>query len=286
MTTNAESSSRREWGQEVEADSLGDEFKGYVFRIQGGFDKDGFAMKQGVFSGHRLKLLLAPGAQGYRVKRKGERKRKSVRGCIVGPDIKMLSLTLVKKGENEIPGLTDEVRPRRLGPKRATGIQKLFGIERAENEKALQTTVPLIKKHAIRRTFQSKANPAMKRQKAPKIQRLVTEARLRRKRIAKQEKINRWKRTIELTSEYKKVHDTWASKKREAIKLKRKASKDEAQTKPIAATTTKDQPKQQQQPKPVVPKTVAPKTVAPPKKAPEQPKAATTKPKAPAAKKE
>jgi small subunit ribosomal protein S6e len=225
-------------------------------------------MKQGVFSGHRLKLLLSPGTQGYRAKRKGERKRKSVRGCIVGPDIKMLSCTLVKKGEKEIPGLTDEIRPRRLGPKRATGIQKLFGIERAENEKALQTTVPLIKKHAIRRTFQSKKNPQMKRQKAPKIQRLVTEARLRRKRIHKQDKIRRWKRTIDLTSEYKKVHDTWASKQREAIKLKRKASKDE--TKPVAV---------KEQPKPV-----ATKPVAATKKPAEKPKVA--KPKAPATKKQ
>jgi len=254
-------------GQEVEADSLGDEYKGYVFRIQGGFDKDGFAMKQGVFSGNRLKLLLAPGAQGYRAKRKGERKRKSVRGCIVGPDIKMLSLTVVKKGEKEIPGLTDEIRPRRLGPKRATGIQKLFGIERAENEKALQTTVPLIKKHAIRRTFTSKKNPQMKRQKAPKIQRLVTETRLRRKRIQKQDKIKRWKRTIELTSQYKKLHDTWAAKQREALKLKRKASKEE-----VAKPATKEQPKQ-----------AVPKTVAPPKKTTEQPKPAKTT-KAPAKK--
>jgi small subunit ribosomal protein S6e len=258
-------------GQEVEADSLGDEFKGYVFRIQGGFDKDGFAMKQGVFSANRLKLLLAPGTQGYRAKRKGERKRKSVRGCIVGPDIKMLSCTLVKKGEKEIPGLTDEVRPRRLGPKRATGIQKLFGIERAENEKALQTTVPLIKKHAIRRTFQSKKNPQMKRQKAPKIQRLVTEARLRRKRIHKQDKIRRWKRTIELTSQYKKVHDTWAQKQREAIKLKRKASKDSKDgSKPVAV---KDQPKP-----------VATKPVAATKKPVEQPKATKPKPKTPVVK--
>ena len=35
-------------GQEVEADQLGDEFKGYVFKITGGNDKDGFPMRQGV----------------------------------------------------------------------------------------------------------------------------------------------------------------------------------------------------------------------------------------------
>lgn len=35
---------------EVEADSLGDEWKGYVFRIAGGNDKQGFPMKQGVLT--------------------------------------------------------------------------------------------------------------------------------------------------------------------------------------------------------------------------------------------
>jgi small subunit ribosomal protein S6e len=32
---------------EVEIDALGDEFKGYVVRIGGGNDKQGFPMKQG-----------------------------------------------------------------------------------------------------------------------------------------------------------------------------------------------------------------------------------------------
>lgn len=86
-------------GQEVEADGLGEEFKGYVFKITGGFDSDGFAMKQGIFSNTRIRLLLSPGATGYRATRKGERKRRSVRGCIVGPDIKMLSCIITKKGE-------------------------------------------------------------------------------------------------------------------------------------------------------------------------------------------
>lgn len=96
----------------------------------------------------------------------------------------MLSLSLVKKGDKEIPGLTDTVKSRRLGPKRAAGIRKLYGIEKVEGEKT-QSSVALIKKNAIRRTFKSKKNAEANRHKAPKIQRLVTEARLRRKRIQK-----------------------------------------------------------------------------------------------------
>jgi small subunit ribosomal protein S6e len=257
-------------GQEVEADTLGEEFKGYVFRITGGFDKDGFAMKQGVFCNNRIKLLLAPGTSGYRAKRKGERKRRSVRGCIVGPDIKMLSLTLIKKGEKEIPGLTDETKNRRLGPKRASGIRKLYGIEKAEGEKTTQSSCALIKKHAIRRTFKSAKKPDITRHKAPKIQRLVTESRLRRKRIQKEDKVKRWKRTIALTEEYKKVFDAFANKRRVESK-ERKASKvsahgekpAETKSAPVKAAPVKAAPVK------AAPVKAAPvKAPAPPAKAP------------------
>jgi len=223
-------------------------------------------MKQGVFCNNRIRLLLSPGTSGYRVKRKGERKRRSVRGCIVGPDIKTLSLTLIKKGEKEIPGLTDDTRPRRLGPKRATGIRKLYGIEKVEGEKTLTSSCALIKKHVIRRTFNSKKTPDAKRQKAPKIQRLVTETRLRRKRIQKEDKIKRWKRSIALSEEYKKVYDAYALKKRAEIK-ERKASRisASAETKPVpvpAKVETKKAPVVVKETK-KVPATVVKKVTAP-----------------------
>ena len=231
-------------GQEVEADTLGDEFKGYVFKINGGFDKDGFAMKQGIFSDRRVRLLLEPGSKGYRAKRTGERKRRSVRGCIVGPDIRMLSISVVKKGDQEIPGLTDTTKPRRLGPKRASGIRKLYGIEKAEGEKTTQSSCALIKKHAIRRTFKSTKNPdAPQRHKAPKVQRLVTEVRLRRKRIAKETKIRKWKRSIALADEYKKVYDKWATQKRAERKASRLLSQEIKDPKPAAKVEKKEAPK-------------------------------------------
>jgi small subunit ribosomal protein S6e len=111
---------------EVPGDSFGDEFKGYVFRITGGNDKQGFPMKQGVLLPHRVRLLLSKGHSCYRPRRTGERKRKSVRGCIVGPDMSVVSLSVVKQGDADIPGLTDQVLPKRLGPKRANNIRKLF----------------------------------------------------------------------------------------------------------------------------------------------------------------
>lgn len=44
--------------QEVLGDDLGDQFKGYIFKIAGGNDKQGFPMKQGVVTNTRVRLLL------------------------------------------------------------------------------------------------------------------------------------------------------------------------------------------------------------------------------------
>lgn len=76
------------------------EFKGYMFKIMGGQDKQGFPMKQGVLTNDRVRLLMAPGDKCFRGygRRKGERRRKSVRGCIISQDISVLNLLIVKQG--------------------------------------------------------------------------------------------------------------------------------------------------------------------------------------------
>ncbi len=42
----------------MEGEVLGDDFKGYLFKITGGNDKQGFPMKQGVLVNGRIRLLL------------------------------------------------------------------------------------------------------------------------------------------------------------------------------------------------------------------------------------
>jgi len=49
-------------------------------------------MKQGIMVKGRVRLLLSEGHSCYRPKRTGCRRRKSVRGCIVGPDIRVLAV--------------------------------------------------------------------------------------------------------------------------------------------------------------------------------------------------
>jgi small subunit ribosomal protein S6e len=159
-------------GAEVPADPLGDEWKGYIVRITGGNDKQGFPMKQGVIAPTRVRLLLSDGHSCYRARRTGERKRKSVRGCIVGADLSVLALSIVKQGEQDIPGLTDTVQPKRLGPKRATKIRRFFGLSKEDD----------VRKYVIRREVQPKGEGKKPYTKAPHIQRLVTPQRLQHKR--------------------------------------------------------------------------------------------------------
>merc|ERR1712167_16919 len=147
---------------EVSGDSLGDEFKGYRFRISGGNDKQGFPMLQGVLTPERVRLLMRKGSKCYRQRRTGEMKRKSVRGCIVSQDLSVLNLVLVKKGDNDVPGLTDETKPIRLGPKCASKIRKLFDLGSEEK----------VTDYVVRRKCTTKTGKEY--QKAPKVQRLIT----------------------------------------------------------------------------------------------------------------
>merc|ERR1711998_664145 len=143
--------------QEVAGDALGDEFKGYRFRISGGNDKQGFPMMQGVLTPDRVRPLLRKGSKCYRQRRTGEMKRKSVRGCIVSQDLSVLNLVIVQNGSSPLPGITDVERPIRLGPKRATKIRKLFNLGDTED----------VRKYVVRRQITTKAGKEYS--KAPKI---------------------------------------------------------------------------------------------------------------------
>eukprot|EP00298_Acanthocystis_sp_HF-20_P010506 c18889_g1_i1.p1 GENE.c18889_g1_i1~~c18889_g1_i1.p1 ORF type:complete len:243 (+),score=51.49 c18889_g1_i1:67-795(+) len=197
-------------GQEIEGDVLGDEYKGYVFKISGGNDKQGFPMKQGVLCNHRVRLLLK-GGPCYRPRRSGERRRKSIRGCIISHDIAIVALVVVKKGEKDVAGLTDSTKPRRLGPKRASKIRKLFALTKEDD----------VRKYVIRRELPSKKEGKKARTRAPKIQRLITPVVLQRRKKLQSIKRTRAKRTKEQAAAYAKL----ISQRREDRLKKSRSSK-------------------------------------------------------------
>jgi ribosomal protein S6E (S10) len=194
----------RRISQEVDGGVLGEEYNGYIFRISGGNDKQGFPMRQGVLTNTRVRLLCKKGHKAYRQRRAGERKRKSVRGCIVGNDIAVLNLVVSQIGENTVPGLTDDTVPRRLGPKRANNIRKLFNLTKEDD----------VRKYVIARTFTNKKGVTVR--KAPKIQRLVTPLTLQRKRQRKSAMMASIKKNRDEAAAYKKVVAQRTAEQREA----------------------------------------------------------------------
>jgi len=201
--------------QEVEASCLGNEWKGYVLRVSGGNDKQGFPMKQGILTNNRVRLLMRRGMSCYRERRSGERRRKSVRGCVVDSNLSVLALVIVKKGEEEIDGLTNRIVPRVRGPKRANKIRKLFNLSKEDD----------VRKYVVRKPLKAKEGKKEKF-RAPKIQRLITPLRLQRKRrvlAAKKAKVNLHKLQA---NEYAKLLAIYMKEKRERKRSesKRKSS--------------------------------------------------------------
>merc|ERR1711962_1076953 len=120
----------------------------------------GFPMKQGVLTNGRVRLLL-------------------------------------NKGHAEIPGLTDNTIPRRLGPKRGSKIRKLFNLSK-EGEKA--------------------------QHKAPKVQRLITPGVLQKKRHKVALKRRRSEKNRLAAAEYSKILAQRQKEAKEAKELKRRRS--------------------------------------------------------------
>eukprot|EP01147_Barroeca_monosierra_P005060 gene5060-6971_t len=198
---------------EVPADHLGDDWKGYVLRITGGNDKQGFPMRQGVLTNKRVRLLLGKGSSGFRERRSGERKKKSVRGCIVDANLSVLSAVVVKTGEKDIPGLTDVTRPRRLGPKRASNIRKLFNLTKEDD----------VRKFVVRRVVQREGKkPIVKK---PKIQRLVTPRRVARKKAELRAKRTQREKQKALADDYAQRLAALQKEKAEAREARRSSSR-------------------------------------------------------------
>ena len=157
---------------DINMEPLGSEWSGYILKINGGQDKQGFPMKPGILTNRRVKLLLNKGdvgCKGHSMK-KGERKRKSVRGCIIAPEIGVLNASIVKEGQ-VISGLTNLFEKKIIGPKRANKIRKFFSLTKGDD----------LKKYIIKKQLVDDSQ--LKKTKHPKIQRMITPLKIQKKRF-------------------------------------------------------------------------------------------------------
>ncbi len=86
-------------GNQIKLDSLG--LEGYEARIQGGSDKQGFPMREDI-PGTARKKIFTKGGTGFNPKRKGERKRVSVRGNTISEEIEQVNLLVTKQGNKKL----------------------------------------------------------------------------------------------------------------------------------------------------------------------------------------
>lgn len=81
----------------------------HKIQIMGGSDKDGFPMIGNVHGGVRRKIVLSGGA-GFKAKKSGERKRKTVRGSTITDEIAQINMKIVEKPATK----TTEAKPQQV----------------------------------------------------------------------------------------------------------------------------------------------------------------------------
>jgi small subunit ribosomal protein S6e len=147
----------------------------------------------------------------FNPKRTGYRRRRSVRGCITGPDLGVISLKIMKKGDKEIEGCTDKDVPSRLFKKRKNKIAAIFGLDKKKDD-----VCRYVARREIKRGDKT-------HYKAPKVQRLITEKRMRRKKLQKREKADRFKTSKETAAKYEKLISQYTKEKKASRKAEESA---------------------------------------------------------------
>lgn len=130
-------------------------------------------------------------------------------------DIAALFLRIVKKGEQDIDGVTNVERPNRRGPKTRMNIVKTFGLDKKKDD---------VRRYVVRREVKRGDKTFYK---SPKIQRLITETRLRRKHVMKRDRKAQTKRSAEAHEKYEKLLSQYVKEKKAQREADRKATEEQ-----------------------------------------------------------
>jgi len=84
----------RRLGEVIEGTVMG--MSGQKLQITGGSDKDGFPMRLNIHGGVRVNVILSESV-GFHPHRKGERRRKTIRGNVITEEIVQVNMKIVEK---------------------------------------------------------------------------------------------------------------------------------------------------------------------------------------------
>ncbi len=79
----------------------------HTIQILGGSDKDGVPMRGNVHGGIRRRVVLSGGA-GFKAKKSGERRRKTVRGDIITDEIVQINLKIVERPAKPVEAKSEQ----------------------------------------------------------------------------------------------------------------------------------------------------------------------------------
>jgi small subunit ribosomal protein S6e len=114
-------------GEEFNGDLIG--LNGYTLQITGGTDKDGFPMHPQVTGQVKKKLLLSTPPCFHPIK-KGERRRKIIRGNTLSADIMQVNVKVTKKGEKPI----EQIVPQKPKPEKKEEAKEEKKVEQKKEE--------------------------------------------------------------------------------------------------------------------------------------------------------
>jgi len=107
---------------------------GYILKITGGTDRDGFPMHPKVKGPGRKKVLLSS-PPCFHPRKNGERRRKTVRGDTISEEISQINCKIVKKGEKPIEELIPVKKPEKEKPKEKPAETKKEEVKGKPEEK-------------------------------------------------------------------------------------------------------------------------------------------------------
>ena len=84
----------RKIGEQIDGSTV--DLPNCKIQITGGSDKDGFPMRKDIHGGVRKNILLS-GGTGYKQRKRGERKRKTIRGNTITEEIVQLNMKIIEK---------------------------------------------------------------------------------------------------------------------------------------------------------------------------------------------
>merc|ERR1711915_607440 len=151
-------------GDTIDGSIINPAYAGDKFNLTGGSDKQGFPMDISLNTDKRQRKLRKKGELGFKPIKKGEKRRKSVRGAIVSEETSVLCLKVVNpadqidkirkiaEGAEEadgndttalqpIKGLTDAAKGGSHWPKRITKLRRALQLDENVTEEEIKSKI-------------------------------------------------------------------------------------------------------------------------------------------------